>query len=116
MDAYEWHEKGSDERRVARAGEDQQWPRVDVRSVDTANRVVRLPLTMNFEGAVSETVYHPGRNESPQEKYIGGKVPENGHPEGSMAFLLPEEVPVDEFRVYYAERRPSGKREAWWVP
>lgn len=116
MDAYEWHKKGSDERRVARAGEGKQWLKVDVQSVNTANRTVRLPLTMNFKGVVDETVYHPGRNKSPQEKYIGGKVPENGRREGSMAFLLPQKVSVDGFRVYYTERRPSGKREAWWTP
>lgn len=116
MNSYDWHQKGESERRVARAGEGKQWLKVDIRSVNTADRVVRLPLTMNFKGAVGQTVYHPGRNKSPQEKYIGGKVPADEAREGSMAFLVPEDVSVEDFRSQYTERRPSGKKEAWWVP
>jgi hypothetical protein len=115
MDAYEWHKVGEDEQRVARAGEGKQWLKVDLRTVNTVDRVVRLPLTMNFKGVVGQTVYHPGRNKSPQEKYIGGKVPAGESREGSMAFLLPADVSVEEFRAHYTETRPSGKTEAWWV-
>jgi hypothetical protein len=115
MSSYEWHKKGESEQRVARAGDDNQWLKVDLTSSNTVDRVVRLPLTMNFKGVVGEVVYHPGRNKSPQEKYIGGKVPAGGNREGSMAFLLPEGVSVEEFRVRYTEQRPSGKREAWWM-
>lgn len=116
MDSYDWHKKGESERRVAKAGEGKQWLKVDLLSVNTADRVVRLPLTMDFKGVVGEIVYHPGRNKSPQEKYIGGKVPAGDRREGSMAFLLPADVSVEEFRVHYSERRPSGKMEAWWAP
>jgi hypothetical protein len=116
MDAYEWHKRGEDDRRVARAGEGKQWLKIDFASVNTVDRVVRLPLTMDFEGIVDETVYHPGRNKSPREKYIGGKVPAGEQREGSMAFLLPAAVSVVDFRAYYSEHRPDGKEEAWWRP
>ena len=97
MDSYEWHRKGESERRVAKAGEGKQWLKVDLESVNTADRTVRLPLTMNFKGAVGETVYHPGRNKSAQAKYIGGKVPAGESREGAMAFLLPADVGVHIF-------------------
>jgi hypothetical protein len=116
MDSYDWHKLGEDERRVARAGEGKQWLKVDIVSANTADRVVRLPLTMDLKGVVGQTVYHPGRNKSPQEKYIGGKVPAGESREGSMAFLLPADVSVGEFRAHYTEHRSNGKTEAWWVP
>lgn len=116
MNSYDWHKLGEDERRVAKAGEGKQWLKVDLHSVNTVDRVVRLPLTMDFKGVVGQTVYHPGRNKSPQEKYIGGKVPAGESREGSMAFLVPADVSVEKFRAQYTEHRPSGKKEAWWTP
>ena len=116
MNSYDWHKLGESERRVARAGEGKQWLKVDLVSVNTADRVVRLPLTMDFKGVVGQTVYHPGRNKSLQEKYIGGKVPAGGTREGSMAFLVPADVSVEDFRSQYTEHRTNGKVEAWWVP
>jgi hypothetical protein len=109
---YEWSEEGED--RVAKSGEGKQWVVVHVRAENTMDRKVRLPLTENFKGIVDERLYHPGRNKSIPEKYIGGKVPPGRVHEGDVAYLTGQDVDTDNFRVLYKERRPSGKRRVWW--
>ncbi|MFC6724040.1 DUF4352 domain-containing protein [Halobium palmae] len=109
---YRWEQDG--EERVAEAGEGKQWIVVPVRTENTADRTVRLPLTVNFKGVVGETVYHPGRNKSVDQKYIGGKVPSGGTREGDVMYLVPESTSTAEFRVLYEERRTDGKHQVWW--
>ncbi len=109
---YRWSEGG--EENVARAGEGKQWVVVRVRTENTRDRRVRLPLTENFKGIVGDRVYHPGRNKSSSEKYIGGKVDPGESREGDVAYLTGADVPVEKFRVLYKERRPSGKPRVWW--
>jgi hypothetical protein len=116
MSSYQWHHADEPQQtEVAEAGEGKQWLKVDLRAENTVDRVVRLPLTLDFKGVVGERVYHPGRNKSPQAKYIGGKVPSGTAREGAMTFLVPERVTIDQFRVHYSEHRPSGKKQAWWT-
>ena len=62
------------ERRAAEAGEGRQWYLVHARAENTADRPVRLLLTLNFEGVRGDTVFHPGRNRSLPKKYVGGTV------------------------------------------
>jgi hypothetical protein len=112
MKKYRWSEDG--EESVAKAGEGKQWLVVHARAENTRDRKVRLPLTENFKGIVGDRLFHPGRNKSPSEKYIGGKVPPGRTHEGDVAYLVPEDVSVDRFRVLYKERRPSGKHRVWW--
>jgi hypothetical protein len=115
MNSYRWHHKGEPQQtEVARAGEGKQWLKVDIRSENTTDRRVRLPLTLDFKGVVGDTVFHPGRSKSPTDKYIGGKVPAGGVREGNVTFLLPARVSVDQFRVRYTEHRSGSKRKAWW--
>lgn len=109
---YRWEQDG--EERVAEAGEGKQWIVVPVRARNTADRTVRLPLTENFKGVVGEIVYHPGRNKSVDQKYIGGKVPPGASREGDVMYLVPERTTAADFRVLYEERRPDGKHQVWW--
>jgi hypothetical protein len=109
---YEWRQEGED--RVAKSGEGKQWVVVHARAENTTDRKVRLPLTVNFKGVAGDTLYHPGRNKSVPQKYIGGKVPPGRTHEGDVAYLTGQDVSTDDFRVLYKERRPSGKRRVWW--
>ena len=109
---YRWSEQGED--RVAKAGEGKQWVMVHARAENTRERKVRLPITENFKGVVGDTVYHPGRNKSATEKYIGGKVPPGRVHEGDVVYLMGDGISVDNFRVLYQEERPSGKHRVWW--
>ena len=112
--AYKWQENG--ESRVAKAGEGKQWYLVHARAENTEDRKVRLPLTMNFKGVRGDTVYHPGRNKSLPEKYVGGRVPAGTAREGDIAYLTPADVAVEEFHVLYEEWRPSDKQRVVWQP
>jgi hypothetical protein len=115
MQSYQWHPKGEPHNaRVANAGEGKQWIQVHLRAENTTDRTVRLPLTLNFKGVVGQTVYHPGRNKSPQKKYLGGKVESGDVREGDLTFLLPASESLDQFRTHYTEHRPGGKKQAWW--
>ncbi|SEP05953.1 hypothetical protein SAMN04487948_11273 [Halogranum amylolyticum] len=109
---YTYTEDG--EKQTAEAGEGKQWVVVPVRTVNTTDRTVRLPLTLNFKGVVNERVFHPGRNKSVPAKYIGGKVDSGESREGDVMFLTPADVSVDEFRIRYKEKRSSGSHEVWW--
>ena len=109
---YTWSEEG--EKRVAKAGEGKQWVVVRTRAENTADRTVRLPLTANFKGAVGDRLFHPGRNKSVAEKYIGGKVDAGGVREGDVMYLTPADVSASDVRVLYEEERPSGKQHVWW--
>ena len=112
--AYRWQESG--ERRVAKAGEGKQWLVVKVRAANTVDRKVRLPLTMNFKGVRGDVVYHPGRNKSLPQKYIGGKVASGTMREGEITYLTPADVAIEEFHVLYEEWRPSDKQRVVWQP
>ena len=107
------YQDGGDQKRMA-AGEGKQWVVVPMRAENTADRTVRLPMTANFGGIVGNNLFHPGRNKSVDQKYIGGKVGSGEAREGDMMFLTPVGVSVDEFRVFYREKRSSGKHEVWW--
>jgi hypothetical protein len=109
---YRWEQDGAEQ--TAKAGEGKRWMVVRTRASNTTDRTVRLPLTANFGGVVRELVYHPGRNESPTAKYVGGKVDAGETRESDMMFLLPDDVAIEQFRVLYGETRPGGKRHAWW--
>lgn len=111
---YRWSESG--EQRSADAGEGKQWLLIHARAENTADRTARLPITENFKGVVGNRVFHPGRNKSVTAKYIGGKVDPGGVREGDVAYLAPESVSVDDFRVLYRETRPSGDHRVWWEP
>lgn len=110
--AYRWQDEGED--RVAQAGEGKQWLVVKVRAENTADRRVRLPLTLNFKGVRGDTVYHPGRNKSFSQKYVGGKVPAGAVREGEVTYLTPADVAIEEFHVLYEEWRPSDKQRVVW--
>ena len=112
--AYQWEENGED--KVAEAGEGKQWLVVKVRAENTVDRTVRLPLTLNFKGVRGDTVYHPGRNKSHTQKYIGGKAPAGAVREGEITYLTPRGVSVEEFQVLYTEWRPSDKQRVVWQP
>jgi hypothetical protein len=109
---YRWSEDGEDN--VAKAGEGKQWGVVHARAENTTDRKVRLPLTENFKGILGDRLFHPGRNKSTTQKYIGGKVPPGRVHEGDVAYLLPASASVEQFRVLYKERRASGKHRVWW--
>ncbi len=112
--AYRWREGGED--RVAEAGEGKQWLVVKIRAENTTDRTVRLPLTLNFKGVRGDVVYHPGRNKSLPEKYVGGKVPAGAVREGEITYLTPADVAIEEFHVLYEEWRPSDKQRVVWQP
>lgn len=109
-----WTENGK--QRTAKAGEGKQWLVAHVKTQNTTDRKVRLPMTLNFKGVVGDTMYHAGRNKTPAGKYMGGKAPAGEHHEGDMMFLTPDTASADDLRVFYKERRPSGKKQAWWEP
>jgi hypothetical protein len=111
-DAYQWAKEGED--RVAEAGEGKQWLVVKIRAENTTDRTVRLPLTLNFKGVRGDTVYHPGRNKSKSQKYIGGKAPAGEVREGEITYLTPQDVGIEEFEVLYTEWRPSDKQRVVW--
>ena len=107
-----WNHNGKDH--TAKAGDGKQWMIVHVKAENTTDRKARLPLTLNFKGVLGDTMYHAGRNKSVSGKYMGGKAPSGGHHEGDMMFLIPDSASADDLRVFYKERRPSGKKQAWW--
>ena len=114
MQTYEWSEEG--ETKTADAGEGKQWAMAHVRAENVVDRPARLPLTLDFKGAIGQRLFHPGRNKSHSAKYVGGKVDSGVVHEGDMGFLVPESASVDEFRVFYEERRTSGHEAVWWEP
>lgn len=112
MKTYEWSESG--ETQTADAGEGKQWVMVGVRAENVVDREVRLPLTLDFKGAIGDRMFHPGRNKSRSAKYIGGKVGPGEAREGDMGFLVPEGAQTDDFRVLYEEQRTDGHQVVWW--
>lgn len=110
--SYTYREDG--EKQTAEAGEGKQWVVVPARAENTTDGRIRLPLTLNFKGAVGERVFHPGRNKSVPAKYIGGKVDAGVTREGDIMFLTSADVSADSFRVHYKEKRSSGRHEVWW--
>lgn len=98
----------------ATAPEGKQWLFVRVTARNLTSERLELPLTLHFQAQVGTTLYQPGRTKSFDRKYVGGLADAGVSHEGTIGFLVPEDVAVGDTAIIYEQERDSGHVRVRW--